>query len=267
VPARRAAWPGRADGTPLRSQQTSGQMSGQPGSSSIEQPDYWWYRARADLLHSALGVRVPSPRRLLDVGSADAPSLGWLRGDFERYSLDIDPRGLVAGEGICGSATALPFKDGAFDAVSAFDVVEHCDDEVAAMSELARVLSPDGRLMISVPAYQWAWTDHDVANGHHRRYTRERAVTALASAGFEVLRATYGFTGVFPAFAAERVVRAVRHRLSRGHEGPADVVDVPDVGPGLERILLGLCRWDARMLAHRDLPFGSSVFLAAVKPA
>jgi hypothetical protein len=41
---------------------------------------------------------------------------------------------------------------------------------------------------------------------------------------------------------------------------------VPTVGRVLERILLGLCRWDARMLAHRDLPFGSSVFVAALKP-
>jgi hypothetical protein len=61
-------------------------------------------------------------------------------------------------------------------------------------------------------------------------------------------------------------VRAVRHRFTRGRSGPADVVDVPQVGRTLERILLALCRWDARMLAHRDLPFGSSVFLAAVKP-
>jgi 2-polyprenyl-6-methoxyphenol hydroxylase-like FAD-dependent oxidoreductase len=106
-----------------------------------------------------------------------------------------------------------------------------------------------------------------VANGHHRRYTRSRAVAALESAGFEVRRATYGFAAVFPLFAVERLVRAFRHRLSRGRgAGPADVVDVPEIGPLVERLLLRLCRWDARMLAHRDLPFGSSVFLAAVKP-
>jgi hypothetical protein len=44
------------------------------------------------------------------------------------------------------------------------------------------------------------------------------------------------------------------------------VVDVPPVGPALERMLLGLCRLDERVLTHRDLPFGSSVFLAAVRP-
>ena len=78
--------------------------------------------------------------------------------------------------------------------------------------------------------------------------------------------ATYRSAGVFPAFAAERAARGVRHRLRRARvDGPADIVDVPPVGPTLERVLLGLCRWDERVLAVRDLPFGSSVFLAAVK--
>jgi len=239
----------------------------QSGSSSIGQPDYWWYTARAELLHAALGDFLGTPRRLLDVGSADGPSVSWMRGDHERFAVDLDPRGLTPGSGICASAVALPFRDGSFDAVGAFDVIEHCRSEDEVVAELSRVLAPGGRLLVSVPAYQWAWTDHDVANGHHRRYTRSRAVAALESAGFEVRRATYGFAAVFPLFAVERLVRAFRHRLSRGRgAGPADVVDVPEIGPLVERLLLRLCRWDARMLAHRDLPFGSSVFLAAVKP-
>jgi hypothetical protein len=126
---------------------------------------------------------------------------------------------------------------------------------------------PGGRLLVSVPAYQWAWSDHDVANGHYRRYTRASATASVEAAGFRVLRATYGFASVFPLFAGERLVRAARHALSRsGLGGPADVVDVPEVSPGVERALLALCRWDARALRGRDLPFGSSVFLAAAKP-
>ena len=129
-------------------------------------------------------------------------------------SLDLDPRGLRPPGGVCGSLLALPFADASFEVVSAFDVIEHCEPEGDALRELHRVLEPGGRLLASVPAYQWAWSDHDVANGHHRRYTRSRAVTALEDAGFDVRRATYGFAGVFPMFVAERAVRSARHRFA-----------------------------------------------------
>ncbi|HEY3528567.1 MAG TPA: class I SAM-dependent methyltransferase [Nocardioides sp.] len=235
------------------------------GSPSIRNPDYWWYRARSDMLRTALEPYVGSAERLLDVGSADGPSVGWLRAS-QKVSLDLDGRGLQAPSGVCGSVLALPFADGSFDVVSAFDVVEHCEPEDVALAELRRVLQPQGRLLLSVPAYQWAWSDHDVANGHHRRYTRQRAVAVVRAAGFDVLRATYGFSAVFPAFAAERAMRAVQQRFgSSGATGPADVVDLPPVSPVVERVLLGLCSLDRRALVRRDLPFGSSVFLAAVR--
>jgi SAM-dependent methyltransferase len=218
------------------------------------------------MLETVLGPFVGSPERLLDVGSADGPSVGWLDAP-QKVSLDVDPRGLQAPSGVCGSLLALPFGDARFEVVTAFDVIEHCEPEDQALRELHRVLERGGRLLVSVPAYQWAWTDHDVANGHYRRYTRPRAVAALEAAGFEVRRATYGFSSVFPMFAGERVLRRLRGSLTRRRpEGPADVVDVPQVGAGLERVLMGLCRLDERLLGARDLPFGSSVFLAAVKP-
>ena len=232
----------------------------QSGSSSIGQPDYWWYTARAELLHAALGDFLGTPRRLLDVGSADGPSVSWMRGDHERFAVDLDPRGLTPGSGICASAVALPFRDGSFDAVGAFDVIEHCRSEDEVVAELSRVLAPGGRLLVSVPAYQWAWTDHDVRAGHHRRYTRPRLVAAVERAGLSVRRCTYGFAGVFPMFAAERVARRMR-------QAPSDARNrLPKVPPALERLLNGVSHAEARVLRHNDLPFGSSVFLAAVKP-
>lgn len=233
----------------------------QSGSSSIREPEYWWYRARTELLEAALGGFLGSPGRLLDVGSADGPSVAWMQGDHQRFEIDLDPRGLTPGTGVRASALALPFGTGTFDVVGAFDVIEHCEPEAQALAELARVLVPGGRLLASVPAYQWAWSDHDVRAGHYRRYTRSRLVAAVEAAGLTVRRSTYAFAGVFPLFAAERVARRLRHRRSGdGEQG------LPQVSPTLDRMLTGVSSAEARALRRRDLPFGSSVFLAAEKP-
>src|SRR3954454_17390090 len=190
----------------------------QPGSSSLHQPDYWWYRARASLLETVLGPYLGTPSRVLDVGSADGPSVAWMKGAARRTTMDILPGGLVPGEGVCGSATDLPFGSGVFEGVAAFDVVEHCEDDVRALVELARVLVPGGRLLLSVPAYQWAWSDHDVRAGHHRRYTRRQLVDLVEGSGLSVQRSTYAFAAVFPFFVAERLVRRLRRMVRRPAE-------------------------------------------------
>lgn len=230
--------------------------------------DYWWYRVRAELLRVVMEPYVGSPTWVLDVGSADGPSVGWLTGHGRKVDLDVDPRGLPENS-VCGSALALPFADATFDVVAAFDVIEHCKPEAVALAELARVLKPGGRLLVSVPAYQWAWSDFDVANGHHRRYTRPRIRRSVTDAGLEIERATYAFVGVFPFFAAERLVRRTRRALRKaaGHpEGPADIAAVPDVAPAMDKLLSACSRVDGRWLKRRNLAFGSSVFVAATKP-
>ena len=234
------------------------------GSGSLEQPDYWWYRARTQLLHAALGEFLGRPERLLDVGSADGPSVAWMKGDHQRVTIDVDPRGLQPGEGVCASALALPFPDATFDVVGAFDVLEHCEPEKQAIDELARVLAPGGRLLLSVPAYQWAWSDHDVRAGHHRRYTEDRLVSVVQGTGLRVLRSTYAFGGVFPFFVAERVVRRIKSR--RQQLGTGAEQRLTPVSPAMDKVLMGLIALDQRVLRRRDIPFGSSVLLAAVKP-
>jgi SAM-dependent methyltransferase len=178
-----------------------------------------------------------------------------------RITVDLDPRGLEVGRGVCASALALPFSDEAFDVVGAFDVLEHCEPESQAMDELVRVLAPGGRLLMSVPAYQWAWSDHDVHAGHYRRYTKSRLVRAAERGGLSVLRATYAFGSVFPFFAAERGVR----RLRRG--GGGDAQRLPAVSTPMDRVLMGLTGAERAFLRNHDVAWGSSVLLAAVKPS
>lgn len=240
------------------------------GSASIQQPNYWWYRARSHLLDAALSPHLRaathSTGRLLDVGSADGPSVDWMgTADFTRITIDLDPRGLQPGQGISASALQLPFRDGTFDVVGAFDVIEHCDPEPTALAELRRVLRPGGLLLASVPAYEWAWTEHDRYAGHYRRYTRPRLTHSVQAAGFRVTRATYAFAGVFPMFAADRLLRRVRQERQPAPLEGTERPPLPQVSPFTDRVLTGLSATEATLLRKHDLPFGSSVFLAALR--
>jgi hypothetical protein len=114
---------------------------------------------------------------------------------------------------------------------------------------------------MAVPAYQWAWSDHDVRAGHHRRYTKPRLLAAIALTELTVLRCTYAFGAVFPFFAAERILRRLR-----GGPDPA-AVRLPEVSPSMDRLLMRLTQGEQKLIRGHDIPFGSSVLVAAVKPS
>lgn len=220
-------------------------------SGSLSNAEYWWYGARQRILQRSVAHAVPSGARILEVGSADGPSVGWLSGLGDRIPTDLDPRGLSPG-GVCASATQLPFPKETFDVVAAFDVIEHIPDERAVMREIHRVLCPSGVLLVSVPAYQWAWSSADVFAGHQRRYTRPRLRAALEGNGFVVERLTHAFAGTFPFFALDRL----RARVTGQDPERVSTSSMPD---WQQKMLRGLSRLDERVLARTDLPFGSSI--------
>jgi SAM-dependent methyltransferase len=92
-----------------------------------------------------------------------------------------------------GLVTSLPFADAAFDLVCAFDIVEHVDDEAAALGEISRVAKPSAAVLISVPLHPARWTAFDDFVGHRRRYEPGRLVDTLARHGLCIERsAAYG---------------------------------------------------------------------------
>ncbi len=92
-----------------------------------------------------------------------------------------------------GLINAMPFGDGAFDFVCAFDIVEHVDDDDAALGELARVSAAGAVFLLSVPLHESAWTAFDDFVGHRRRYAPRELAAKLADHGFVIERsAVYG---------------------------------------------------------------------------
>ncbi|HSE38752.1 MAG TPA: class I SAM-dependent methyltransferase, partial [Blastocatellia bacterium] len=228
----------------------------------------WWYEGMraitATLLEPGIGEKG---HRLLDIGCGTGYSLVWLRERFsfrEVYGVDLSPHASVFWKkrGLdtvsLASADRLPFGEGEFDLVTCFDVVYQLNDEraSAALSEMNRVLRPGGMLFIREPAYQWMRGAHDVAVGTHRRYTLTDLRRLLLAHGFNVKRTTYANTLLFWL--------AAPHRLLSKWRGSTES-DVKPVPRGLNAILQGALKLEARMLSRVAFPFGLSAIALAEK--
>lgn len=138
-------------------------------------------------------LAASAPRRL-EVAPGLRPRLPIAGTRFVDLSAPALARLRASGGAVAqGSITALPFADGAFDLVCAFDVVEHVDDDGRAVSELARVAAPGATVLLAVPLHPAQWTPFDDLVGHRRRYEPQRLRDLLAGSGLVVERsAVYG---------------------------------------------------------------------------
>ena len=95
--------------------------------------------------------------------------------------------------------------------VTALDVVEHLDDDVASLREMRRVLKPNGRALLFVPAFNFLWGVQDDVSNHRRRYTLSQLNRAASQAGFEIERASYANISFFIPILLVRTFMRVAH--------------------------------------------------------
>jgi SAM-dependent methyltransferase len=177
---------------------------------------HWWFRGRRAVIASLLAkAELNGPLRTLDVGCGTGGNLA----TYERFGEVDGVEPSAAAVGYChrrgltgvieGDAAQLPFDAARFGLVAATDVLEHVEDDHAALLEMHRVTSSDGILLLTVPAYRWLWSPEDERLGHYRRYTRRSLDGRLVNAGWKPLFQTYFNTILMPAIAfAKRVVRS-----------------------------------------------------------
>ncbi len=225
---------------------------------------HWWYRAKRELVAEEVGPPADaSGDTVIDVGCGTGAMLGdlrrrsWLRTlgtDLSPYALALADGGDGSGGFAVARAEQLPLRAGAGAALLSLDVVEHLDDDVLAMAEYARVVGPGGTVVLTVPAYAWAWSDHDVRLGHRRRYTARSLRRAAEASGLEVERCTYFHSWLVPVALAVR-----KTPLRRSMRGGAQ--EASFVSPLVNRALLAVTRLERAVLRRVDLPFGLSILL------
>ncbi|MBW5393597.1 class I SAM-dependent methyltransferase [Brachyspira hampsonii] len=104
------------------------------------------------------------------------------------------------------------FSDNSFDIITFLDVMEHIEDEKKFLQEVKRLIKSEGTIIITVPAYQWLFSNSDIFYGHYRRYNSKTLRKVLEDNGLEIQKLSYMNFFLFPLFALVRIIDKVFNR-------------------------------------------------------
>lgn len=227
---------------------------------------HWWYRARRDILADYITryAGLPKDARILEIGCGTGHNLPMLARFGAVDAIEIDP----AAREVAASRLGKPVGDaplpalpgvprGHYHMIAVLDVVEHIEDDVAALRAMAECLVPGGRILVAVPAHQWMWSAHDGVNHHHRRYSKATLAKAIANAGLRARKMRWFNSLLFPVAAAARVAG----RLS----GRDDSDDSPPPAP-LNKAFETIFRLERHLLGRVPMTPGVSIVTLVERP-
>lgn len=224
---------------------------------------HWWYRGRRALVAQTLRRRIGRGTVALDVGCGTSETLDVLTAIGARIAIgtDLSEAALAYAssrrprpEVLRALAEHLPLRDGSVGCLVSMDVIEHLDDDVVALREYVRVLEPGAVVLLTVPAYEFLWGEHDERAFHRRRYTARHLRDVAEQAGVQVDRVTYYYSFLLPG--AFLVRRTPLKRLVKVTDDEAAMMH-----PSLEAAFTVLA-WLERQVARLvRIPFGLSILL------
>lgn len=170
--------------------------------------DNFWFRQRNRILRHLIDKYAEKSSVMLDAGTGTGIDL-----DISEsvIGLDIDIYGLMHASGkghsaVNADASALPFKDTAFDCIYAMDLI--CNENVNiehTMNEFHRILKPQGTLIMNLPAVKALYSSHDRAVGNARRFNRPHLMRMKEFRKFVMTESIYWNTFLMPAAVARRI--------------------------------------------------------------
>jgi SAM-dependent methyltransferase len=221
----------------------------------------WYDSIRYALVRRLLAGRLREDALVVDVGCGQGGILRSLRRDHPTMQLlGSDPFltphhvSALAAEGITATKDFPEECTASADVLLLMDVLEHVDDPGQLLRRALTLLRPGGVALLTVPAYRWLWSDHDVALGHRDRYTlpRLRQLLRQPDVTTRVLMGGYALPLLLLAAAPVRVVGRLGRRLRPHAEARSQL---ESVGGGLERLLGAIGRGEAKVFRARS-PFG-----------
>jgi SAM-dependent methyltransferase len=232
----------------------------------VGEADNWLHRGRRLLLENCLTLLFPTSAatdktlRILEIGAGSGRTAEVLSRFGVVDAVEIEP---IAIDILKNSrhvrrlfTRTVPFpSDERYDLICAMDVLEHVQDDKQVFQWMVDHLDPEGKLFLTVPAYQFLFSYHDVALGHYRRYRLEQLV-ALNDRGLSLLKKGYFNFVLFPLIAASRLLG----RMTPGGDG-SQKKQSSAVSPSLDRLFFSILRTEANLIRkYRLFPYGLTAF-------
>ena len=227
---------------------------------------HWWYLGRRQVLARLIEryARPPADGAILEVGCGTGHNLAMLRGFAEVDAVELDESVRAIAEGRLGRkvmSDRLPelkgVTDKSYDLICAFDVIEHINDDTAAMTAIARKLRPGGKLAITVPAHPWMWSVHDTINHHKRRYSKRSLRALVEESPLKLEAIGYLNSLLFPLAVAQRMAS----KLAGKEDSRLGIPPAP-----VNRLLTAIFAAERHAIGRVPLPIGLSLFAIASAP-
>jgi SAM-dependent methyltransferase len=230
---------------------------------------HWWYIGRRKIIFDWVlqilsGYTAP---KILDIGCGTGFNLEYLRqhGYSDVVGLDFSTDALIFCQSrrltrlTLGDGATPPFGDSSFEVIMALDLIEHIEDDRSALQALARLLKPEGALIIFTPAFNFLWGLQDEVGHHYRRYTAPQLRRQLETSGLTIKKLTYANTFLFPVIWAGRLwLRLAGNNTQAASEN--------DLHPGWSnKLLAAIFSAEQPLLRHLNLPYGVSLLCVACK--
>jgi len=232
---------------------------------------HWWFEGRRRVFFALLRrhLEARGGLKILDVGCGVGGMLEELRAFGEPAGLEISlPMLRLARERgfprvFRGSAQELCVADRSLDLITAFDCLEHLDDDDRALSGFHRALKHGGHLFLSVPAFQFLYAQNDRVAQHKRRYRRSHLVQKLRSRGFEPVKATYVNALLFPAILPAVLFLKLRQIIAPPRSPETNLSYLPP--RWINAVLARIFGLEAPLLRTMNFPAGHSIAILARK--
>lgn len=230
--------------------------------------EHFWYRARrlliSNLLQTALKNNDPE-RRIIEIGCGTGIQLPLLAQYGSVEGLDLIPESIaeIKKTGFPGRVHNIEtetLEESSADVIACFDVLEHLQNDQAALKKISHALKPNGIFLFSVPATPWLFGPHDRAASHYRRYNRKEVEKKLNQSGLEIKLIGHWNSWLFPAIILMRLIKKIITPKNRAN---SDTKPLPKL---LNCFLYQLLAAETKAINKGfRLPWGLSLYGYAIK--